>query len=466
MTGMTLHASRIPSLLTASAAALSLAVLAGCGSTNSDSAGQSPEATERQTAETAGPAERIALTYDGGVMVLDAESHKVLGTFEAEGFTRLNAAGDNRHLFLTEGDAFRLLDMGTWSEPHGDHSHSYTTDPLLTDQRIVGSHPGHLVNHDGTSVAFFDGTGEIHSFDPAELSADAPIKTEKAQAKEAHHGVAVVRADGSMIHTVGDEDTRSGVVIRDAEGTDVAENSDCPGVHGETAVKDGVITVGCENGLLIIKGDEITKVDSPDEHGRIGNQRGHEDSPVVLGDYKTDPEAEVERPTRVTLTDTTSGKLTLVDLPAAYSFRSLGRGAEGEALVHGTDGTLRVIDPESGTIGTEIPVTGEWEEPEDWQQPQPTVHVSGDHVYVTEPAAKKLHLVDLAAGKVTASIDLPEVPGEIAAASGEVSAGADAHGHDDDHGHDHDHDHGDGHDHGHDHDHDHDHDHEHDGHNH
>lgn len=464
MTGMTLHASRIPSLLTASAAALSLAVLAGCGSTNSDSAGQSPEPTERQTAETAGPAERIALTYDGGVMVLDAESHKVLGTFEAEGFTRLNAAGDNRHPFLTEGDAFRLLDMGTWSEPHGDHSHSYTTDPLLTDQRIEGSHPGHLVNHDGTSVAFFDGTGEIHSFDPAELSADAPIKTEKAQAKEAHHGVAVVRADGSMIHTVGNEDTRSGVVIRDAEGKDVAENSDCPGVHGEAAVKDGVITVGCENGLLIIKGDEITKVDSPDEHGRIGNQRGHEDSPVVLGDYKTDPEAEVERPTRVTLTDTTSGKLTLVDLPAAYSFRSLGRGAEGEALVHGTDGTLRVIDPESGTIGTEIPVTGEWEEPEDWQQPQPTVHVSGDHVYVTEQAAKKLHLVDLAAGKVTASIDLPEVPGEIAAASGEVSAGADAHGHDDDHGHDHDH--GDGHDHDHGHGHDHDHDHEHDGHNH
>ncbi|MBU8577709.1 zinc metallochaperone AztD [Brevibacterium luteolum] len=450
---MTLHATRIPSLLTASAAALSLAVLAGCGTTSND-AGQSPEPTERQTAETAGPAERIALTYDGGVMVLDGDSQKMLGTFEADGFTRLNAAGDNRHLFLTEGDLFRLLDMGTWSEPHGDHSHSYTTDPLLTDQRIEGSHPGHLVNHDGTSVAFFDGTGEIHSFDPAELSADAPIKTEKTQAKEAHHGVAVVRSDGSMIHTVGNEDTRSGVVIRDAEGKEIAENSDCPGVHGEAAVKDGVITVGCENGLLIIKGDEISKVDSPDEHGRIGNQRGHEDSPVVLGDYKTDPEAEVERPTRVTLTDTTSGKLTLVDLPAAYSFRSLGRGGEGEALVHGTDGTLRVIDPEPGKIDKEIPVTGEREEPKDWQQPQPTVHVSGENVYVTEPEAKKLHIVDLADGTVTGSVDLPEVPGEIATASGEVPAGAEEHDHDHDHGHE------DGHDH------DHDHDHEDDGHNH
>jgi len=131
---------------------------------------------------------------------------------------------------------------------------------------------------------------------------------------------------------------------------------------------------------------------------------------TVLGDYKTDPEAEVERPTRVTLTDTTSGKLT--------------------------------------------PVTGEWEEPKDWQQPQPTVHVSGENVYVTEPEAKKLHIVDLADGTVTGSVDLPEVPGEIATASGEVPAGAEEHDHDHDHGHE------DGHDH------DHDHDHEDDGHNH
>lgn len=463
MTGMTFHASRIPSILTVSTAALSLAVLAGCGSTDSDAAGQSPEPTDRETTEAAGPAERVALTYDGGVMVLDSESHEVLDTFEAEGFTRLNGAGDNRHLFLTEGDAFRLLDMGTWSEPHGDHSHSYTTDPMLTEQRIDGSHPGHLVNHDGMSVAFFDGTGEIHSFDPAELSADAPIKTEQTQAEEAHHGVAVMRADGSMVHTVGNEETRSGVVIRDAEGEEIAENSDCPGVHGEAAAKDGVITVGCENGLLIIKGDEITKVDSPDEFGRIGNQKGHEDSPVVLGDYKSDPDAEMERPQRVTLTDTTNGELQLVDLPASYAYTSIARGADGEALVHGTDGTLRVIDPESGKIDKEIPVTDEWEEPEDWQQPSPTVHVSGEHVYITEPEAKKLHIVDLADGDVTDSVDLPEVPNEIAAASGEVPEGAEEHG--DDHGHDHgDHEHD--HDHDHDHEHEHDHDHDHDDHEH
>ena len=48
----------------------------------------------------------------------------------------------------------------------------------------------------------------------------------------------------------------------------------------------------------------ISKVDSPDGYGRIGNQAGTEASPYVLGDYKTDKDAELERPTRVSIIDT------------------------------------------------------------------------------------------------------------------------------------------------------------------
>ena len=69
---------------------------------------------------------------------------------------------------------------------------------------------------------------------------------------------------------------------------------------------------------------------------------------MLLGDYKTDPDAELERPTRVSLIDTRDASLRLVDLGTSYSFRSLGRGPEGEALVLGTDGALHVLDPESG----------------------------------------------------------------------------------------------------------------------
>ena len=460
----------------APASLLALTVVAGCGDPgqaggpagDESSAGASAEPAARETTEASGAAPRLAVTYDGGVMVLDSESLEVLDTFPAEGFNRLNPAGDNRHLFLTEGDSFRLLDLGTWSEPHGDHAHAYTTDPLLTEQRITGSHPGHLVNHDGRSLAFFDGTGEMHLFDPANLSADSPIDTTVTTTDEAHHGVAVPRADDSTVVTIGDEESRSGVKIVDEAGETVAENTDCPGVHGEAVAEGGVITVGCEDGLIIIDGEEIRKVDSPDDYGRIGNQFGSEHSPVVLGDYKVDEDAELERPTRVTLTDTRSGELRLVDLPASYSFRSLARGPQGEALVLGTDGKLRVIDPASAEVTREIEVAEPWEEPVEWQEPRPTVHVAGDEVLVTEPGTQTLHVVDIGAGEVTRSSELPEVPNEVGSASGKAPAADHAHDHGDHEGHDHgDEGHGhEGHDHGHEHSED-DHDHgDHEGHDH
>ena len=68
---------------------------------------------------------------------------------------------------------------------------------------------------------------------------------------------------------------------------------------------------------------------SPDTYGRVGNQAGSASSAVVLGDYKTDPDAEHERPTRVALVDTRTAQLRLVDLPASYSSRSLARGEFG-----------------------------------------------------------------------------------------------------------------------------------------
>jgi len=100
--------------------------------------------------------------------------------------------------------------------------------------------------------------------------------------------------------------------------------------------------------LLVYKNGAITKVQSPDAYGRIGNQAGSEESDIVLGDYKTDKDAELERPQRVSLTNTTTSELKLVDLGTSYTFRSLGRGPHGEALVLGTDGAIHVIDPNTG----------------------------------------------------------------------------------------------------------------------
>jgi hypothetical protein len=443
-------------------AASALLLLAGCGQ-GADTASESSSApavdpSDRETHEAAGANPRVAVTYDGGVLVLDALTGEQLADLPAEGFTRLNQAGDDRHLFLTEGDSFRLLDTGTWSEPHGDHSHAYTTDPVLSDQRIEGSHPGHLVVHDGTAAAFFDGDGIVKSFDPTALDATASIDTDDLTLPDPHHGVAVPREDGSVVLTEGTEESRSTVLIQDADGDEIARTDDCPGVHGEAVAADGVITLGCENGIVIVDGDTIEHVDADAEYARIGNQAGSAESPVVLGDYKTDPDAEQENPTQVSLTDTSSGEIRLVDLPASYAFRSLARGPEGEALVLGDDGTLRVIDAESGDIAAEVPVTDAWDEPAEWQEPMPSVTVSEDLAFVSDPAQQQISIVDLTkvedgAEAVVTSYELPQVPNEVAVASGALSEASHEHGDGEDghdHGEDEGHDHEDGHE-GHDH---------------
>lgn len=358
---------------------------------------------------------RLAITHDEGVIVLDAVTLELLGEFPLEGFTRLNPVGDDRHLMVTEGEGFRVLDLGGYSVPHGDHDHHHSTRPTLTEMTFAAKHPGHVVVHDGRTVLYGDGDGSIRSFDSDALRDGATDKPEVTTRTERtpHHGVAVEREDGSVVTTVGTEDERSGIVIRDEKGKTLASSDECPGVHGEAAARGGALVFGCEDGLLLVKGEQITKVDAPDDYGRIGNQAGSEESPFVLGDYKTDPDAELERPKQVSITDTRDGSLRLVDLPASYSFRSLERGPDGEGVVLGTDGKQHVIDMAKGEVSRSIDVVEEWTEPTDWQQPRPTVHVQDGTAYVTEPGSKALHMVDLHSGEVVSSGELPVVPNEI-----------------------------------------------------
>ncbi|SDS28975.1 zinc metallochaperone AztD [Jiangella sp. DSM 45060] len=410
-----------PRIATATTATLAVAalLLTACGDDGGDASSARGESTssprEDGAQEVQEAASRLVATYDGGLMVIDGETLEVAGTVELDGFTRVNPAGDDRHVMVSAGDAFRVLDAGAWSSAHGDHEHHYVGDPAFTGVEFQADHPGHVVRHAGTTVLFSDGSGRIELFRADELAEGAP-RTEVVQADQPHHGVAVQLANDELLVTLGDETTRTGAKVLDADGAEIARNEECPGVHGEAVADDETIVVGCENGVLVYRDGAFTKIPSPDPYGRIGNQAGSDESAVVLGDYKGDPDAELERPERVSLIDTATNTLRLVDLGVSYTFRSLARGPQGEALVLGTDGAIHVIDPVTAEVTGAIPVIGAWTEPEDWQQPRPALHVEGDTAYVTDPASSELHAVDLAAGSVVASATLPQVPNELTGA--------------------------------------------------
>lgn len=433
---MRMHATPTPDRslrrpVAAATAVLALSLASGCG-TGSDSTGSASEekisaiprdddvakkvgTPSGKSFEEGSRTPRLAITHDEGVIVLDAITLTQLGDFLLEGFTRLSPVGDERHLFVSEGDGFRLLDLGGYTLPHGDHDHHHATDPTLTNFTYKAKLPGHVVVHDGRTVLYGDGDGSVRSFDSDAMleGATALPTADRWTEKSPHHGVAVEREDGSMVATSATKDEAAGIAIRDKKGKTVARSGDCPGTHGEAAAKGGALVFGCEDGLLLVKGEKITKVDAPHDYGRIGNQAGSESSPFVLGDYKTDPDAELERPRRVSITDTRDGSLELVDLPASYSFRSLARGADGEGVVLGTDGKLHVIDPAKGEVTDSIDVIEEWTEPVEWQEPRPTLHVQDGTAYVTDPRSKALHMVDLHSGEVVNSGTLPVVPNEL-----------------------------------------------------
>lgn len=427
------HSGMFPAVLTVSALLLS-----ACGSTPGTDAGAPPgnssdstgsaTAEANQAKESQAPTPRLVLTHDAGITVLDAKTLMPVDDMPLEGFNRLSPAGDGRHVLVSTGDSFRVFDAGVWTEAHGDHGHSYVAAPRLTDRAFSASKAGHVVNHAGKTVLFNDGSGKAEVFDPAALT-DA-LKTGLPAtstyiAPEVHHGVAIALEDGKLLVTLGSEEGRSGLALLSAPAGDggqgrseLLRNEECPGVHGEAVAGSETVVVGCEDGMLVYRDGAFTKVPSPDPYGRMGNQAGSPDSPVILGDYKVDRDADLERPTRISLVNTDTGTLQLVDLGTSYSFRSLGRGPAGEALVLGTDGALHVIDPTTGEVTAAISVVGAWTEPDAWQDPRPTLFVQGSTAYVTEPATSSIHAVDLNSGKVVKSAVLERAANELTGVAG------------------------------------------------
>ncbi|MDG4795602.1 zinc metallochaperone AztD [Micromonospora sp. WMMD1082] len=384
------------------AAALVAATLALAACASDSDEGNAPSAGSSAAASVKEP---VAITYDGGIYVLDGEALEVAHNVALPGFNRLNPAGNDTSVFVSTESGFQVLDAAAGR---------------MTDISYPGAKPGHVVLHGNRTVLFTDGTGEVNSFDPKTL-VDGKPEGRQYKTAQPHHGVAVELADGTLVVTLGTEESRPGAIALDKDGKDIAHSEECPGVHGEAVAQGEVVGLGCKDGVLLFKNGAFVKVKSAGAYGAIATQAGSEKSPVLLGDYKVEPDAEREFPEQFALIDTAAQKIQVVPMPegVSYSFRSLARGPQGEGLILGTDGKLHVVDPASGKLANSWPVVGPWKEPMQWQEPRPALFVRGDDAYITEPATKKVHRIDLSTGKVVGSVTLDAVPNEI---SGTLSA--------------------------------------------
>jgi len=385
--------------------AIAALALTACASTPT-------QPTETETA----PTSRVSLTYDGGILVLDGTTLEVEVDLPLEGFNRLNPAGDGRHALVTTTAGFEVLDLGTWTDDEGSH----VADPQLTDLVFEAEAAGHVVRHDGKTILFADGTGDTTIFETAALLEGELPETEVVASEEAHHGVAIELADGTLLSTLGNSDTRTGVRALDASRTEVDRNEQCPSVHGEGAAANEVAVFGCSDGVLIYDNGAFTKVQSTDVYGRTGNQYVSETSTIAVGDYNSDPDSEGYLLDQLVFIDTVTKTSSVVDLPdgAAYTWRGVGRGPSNEVLVLSADGSLYQLDETTGNVTNSWPVIAPWQSPVEWQDAHPALTINGSVAYVTEPATSEIHAIDLTTGKITQSTTLPAAPNEIAVVTG------------------------------------------------
>ncbi|UPL10811.1 hypothetical protein [Microbacterium sufflavum] len=378
-------------------AAVALAGCAGASPASENTTGAAPEQHDHHEADT-----RVALTYDGGVVVLDGDTLETVGEAELDGFLRVNGAGDHDgHVFVTAEDGFHVLDTGLASGA-----------VEFTGEVFEAVAAGHATPHAGRTALFDDGTGEVRVFDTDAVGTGTLPEFDTIASEAAHHGVAIELSDGTVLSTIGTAEARSGVRHLAADGTELARDERCPSVHGEGALKGEVVMFGCEDGVLLFADGAFTKLDAPDEFGRTGNAYVTDTSAVAVGDYKTDPDQEGYFLSQLVLVDTAAASLSVVDAPAEYTWRGVGRSAHDDIVVLGADGSLTVLD-ESGAVQDSWSVIDAWESPAEWQDPHPGLRVVGDIAYVTEPAKKRIVAVDLHTGEVAAEATLDVIPNEF-----------------------------------------------------
>lgn len=78
--------------------------------------------------------------------------------------------------------------------------------------------------HGDRTILFTGGTGEVRSFDPEDL-VDGKPTGRQYKTVQPHHGVAVEPGDGTLVVTLGTEESRPGAI---ADGTGRPDRSGRP----------------------------------------------------------------------------------------------------------------------------------------------------------------------------------------------------------------------------------------------
>jgi hypothetical protein len=332
-------------------------------------------------------------------------------------------------------DQVQFVDGGIWQEDHGDHLHDYRQGSRLMPWKLAGSRPTHYDVQAGRQAAIFmDGNAAATPPVPAgvRLITDASIAAGSTVASmdlsAPIHGLAEPVDDKllsvSRAADAGDTlPTHLTLWQRSGAGWNFVRElpTRCNGMHGSFSA-GGYTVVGCREGLLVVRHDSPTSVSDgqlASTRLRVGTVAGHPRLGAHFIGIGNEGAAPDPVTTRFFALDAASA--TAVEwVPQGWDIgrlrRAHGFDRSGQRFfVLDDQGTLVVARFQDGSwtplarVSGVIPVMPT-------AAPWPAFAANGarDEVYLTDPVAKQLVVIDSTTGAVKSRQALGYVPSGLA----------------------------------------------------
>ncbi|NQX22625.1 ABC transporter [Curtobacterium sp. VKM Ac-2852] len=308
-----------------------------------------------------------------------------------------HSATDGRFVVTSGADRTTIVDGGSWTVDHGDHTHYYAAEP-----RVVGTIDGggRVAVHSSetmTTITWPDraeavvldrealGQGEVDETARIDASVLLPM------------GEQLVAADGDTVR----------VLDQDGEATDTADTADtaeqaCTDPAGGIVTRAGAV-VGCADGAVVVDDTgETSFVDLPDGAERPTAFAARAGRPTVAGLAGT---------TGFWLLDVRQGSWRLV--PTDRPLRAVVAVDDEDEHVVGVDdsGRVVVVTAATGKVATTEPLIDARAGDTGLDDPAPLLQLDAQRAYLADPADGTVHEIDFADGaRVARTIELPVAP--------------------------------------------------------
>jgi hypothetical protein len=356
-----------------------LLLVAGCGveqksTAPTPSAPTSADDTGIDAHESSEPVTRLVLVDPdtGATVVYDAneEAESPLGEF---GPTR-GVSGDGRFAYLRGEHALTVVDAGSWTFDHGDHSHFY-----VEPATVAGRFNGRFVDAKGgrelTTAQREDGTVEV-----LDREGLAHQRITAADGFNVLRDIAAAAPMGDSVVAV----TRDGGVVEIGSGAGVESRAlgRCPGVTGAVTVGREVV-FGCADGAVRIvkKAGRVTAEPMPLPAGAPSPP-----GPLVHR-YGSSTLAGTGADT-VWVLDARRGTWKSVDVAEVVAANTVSGDS---ALALTADGLLRAFDTTDGRQTAAVQLFG-GRLPEG--RPVPVIEVDADRAYVNDITGRAVYEID------------------------------------------------------------------------